>query len=96
MASTFMRLPVVIARTGLSKSSIYTMVALGSFPRPRKIGARMSAWVDAEVQAWIDARIRGDESSAQRIWRKSSVREKDRCSTVAGTLPVPRRQRAVP
>ena len=61
--SNLLRLPEVKARTGLSRSCIYEAISDGRFPRPVKITARASAWVESEVQNWIDERIeaRGGE-----------------------------------
>jgi len=42
--TSLLRLPVVRARTGLSRSSIYARVAAGTFPRPIAIGPRAVAW----------------------------------------------------
>lgn len=52
-----LRLPTVIARTGLSRSAIYRLGQLGQFPRPISIGPRASAWPSDEVDGWIAARI---------------------------------------
>ena len=49
------RLPEVIAQTGLNRNSVYQ---IDDFPRPLKVGARASAWVQSEVQEWIQKRIR--------------------------------------
>jgi prophage regulatory protein len=43
---------------GLSRSSIWRMQRLGTFPRPRKVGSRAIAWSSAEVQQWIESRSR--------------------------------------
>ena len=48
------RLPEVEATTGLNRNAIYTMPG---FPKPIKISARATAWVESEVQDWIKARI---------------------------------------
>ncbi|MBY4598936.1 AlpA family transcriptional regulator [bacterium BD-1] len=50
------RLPSVLARTGLSRSTIYKKVADGQFPRPVKLGERAVAWHAAAVTDWITAR----------------------------------------
>ena len=50
-----LRLPEVKAITGLNRNQIYS---LKGFPRPVKISARSSAWVQSEVQQWIKGRIR--------------------------------------
>lgn len=52
-----LRLPVVRARTGLSRSEIYRRVQSGLFPAPVKLGERASAWPESEVAAWCQARI---------------------------------------
>jgi len=51
MAQTILRLPVVRARTGLSRSTIYLKVSEGSFPRPISLGARSVGWVESEIDA---------------------------------------------
>lgn len=57
MATTLLRLPAVMARTGLPRSSIYERMARGDFPRPVSLGKRTVAWLETDVDAWIDARI---------------------------------------
>ena len=56
-----MRLDQVKARTGLSRSSIYSFMKTGAFPRSVPLGARAIGWVECEVSAWlancIEARI---------------------------------------
>ena len=51
-----MRLREVLAITGLSKSTIYALIAGGQFPRPVRIGRRAVGWRASEVQAWVTAR----------------------------------------
>lgn len=51
-----LRLPAVIELTGLKRDAIYRGIRNGSFPMPRKITGRASAWRSDELQAWIDAR----------------------------------------
>lgn len=54
---TIIRLPLVKARTGLSRSSIYLKIADGTFPAPIGLGARSVGWLESEVIAWINDRI---------------------------------------
>lgn len=61
---TLIRLPAVIARTGLRKSQLYAMAGRGEFPKPLKIGAHATAWVESEVRQWIEARIAHRDSLA--------------------------------
>lgn len=46
----------VVACTGLSRSSIYSYVAQGLFPRQRRLGPRRVGWLASEVRAWIASR----------------------------------------
>ncbi len=48
--------PAVQLRTGLSRSTIYLMMAKGSFPRPIPLGARAVGWVETEIDAWLESR----------------------------------------
>lgn len=47
----------VQARVGICRSQAHYMVQRGEFPAPVKIGARASAWVQAEIDSWIENRI---------------------------------------
>ena len=49
-----LRLPEVISQTGLNRNSIYQ---IKDFPKPVKIGARATAWVQSEIQLWIRSTI---------------------------------------
>jgi len=49
-----LRLPAVLKRTGLKKSSIYASTKAGTFPKPVKLGARAVAWYAHEVDEWIN------------------------------------------
>jgi prophage regulatory protein len=53
----FLRLHEVLRICGRSRSSIYDAISKGEFPRPVKIGANSSGWIDAEIEAWIRSRI---------------------------------------
>ena len=43
--------------TSLKKSSIYSLIAKGRFPRPVKVSVRRVAWLASEVQTWIATRL---------------------------------------
>lgn len=53
-----LRLPSVIEKTGLSRSTIYRREAQGTFPSRIKVGIRTTAWLCADVDRWIGDRIR--------------------------------------
>lgn len=54
---TFLRLPAVMAATGLGRSTIYQKVARGEFPAPRRISARTVVWLASEVADWQKQRL---------------------------------------
>jgi prophage regulatory protein len=49
----FIRLPEILARTGMGKTKIYGLIKHGQFPAPRHIG-RSSVWHEKEFRAWLD------------------------------------------
>ena len=51
----FVRLPEVMQRCGLSRSSIYQKMADGSFPAQIKISKRSVAWLEGDLIDWIEA-----------------------------------------
>ena len=53
----FLRLPEVLERTGLSRSTIYVRLAAGRFPQPVSLGGRAVGWIEAEVDEWVRERI---------------------------------------
>ena len=61
----FLRLPEVLARTGLSRSTVYVRLDQGSFPRPVSLGARAVGWIESEVDEWIRERIAASRSDAE-------------------------------
>jgi prophage regulatory protein len=52
-------LKVVMAKTGLSRSTLYAYVAAGAFPTQRRLGKRRVAWYASEVRNWIASRPAG-------------------------------------
>ena len=64
------RLPRVLARAGISKSTVYRLISEGSFPRPVPLGARAVGFVSEEVTSWIDAQVAArDKALATRCGR---------------------------
>jgi prophage regulatory protein len=62
--SELLRLPQVIERTNLRRSTIYNLMGVGKFPRPVKIsGARLNCWQAHEIEAFIAARISEREAA---------------------------------
>ena len=57
MAKVVLRLPLVKARTGLSRSTIYLRIAEGSFPKPVSLGDRAVGWLESEIESWLSSRV---------------------------------------
>jgi len=59
-----LRLPAVMQKTSLSRSSLYAMIRAGTFPKPIKLGMRSVAWSRSSVQAFVDSRISAGQRQA--------------------------------
>lgn len=51
-----LRRPQVEEITGLSRSTIYAMMAKGQFPSPLRLGARAVGWPEAIIIEWLSSR----------------------------------------
>lgn len=49
-----LRLPEVMAISGLARSTIYLYQRDGRFPRSIPLGGRARGWVDTDVHDWIE------------------------------------------
>ena len=68
-AVRILRVSQVLAMTGLSRSTLYELVAEGSFPSPIPLGAGAVGWFEADVHAWIRGRVaesRGETGGPER------------------------------
>lgn len=62
----FLRLPEVLVRTGLSRSTIYVRLAQERFPRPVSLGSRAVGWIESEVDEWVRKRIEASRGESAR------------------------------
>ena len=56
VVAVLLRLPAVMHVTGLSRSTLYRLIAGEQFPRPVRLGLRAVAWRRSDVEAWSEAR----------------------------------------
>lgn len=47
------RLKTVLARTGLSRSTLYRKIAEGTFPAQIKISVHGAGWRESSINTWI-------------------------------------------
>lgn len=48
-----LRLPAVLERTGLSRSTLYRKVRAGTFPKQVAISVRCAGWRESSVSEWL-------------------------------------------
>ena len=49
-----LRIKAVLARTGLTRSTLYRKMAAGTFPRNMRISTRCMGWRESAIAAWLD------------------------------------------
>lgn len=52
-----MRLPEVMHKTGISRTTLYQMSKAGKFPASISLGGNIMGWIEAEIDKWIEARM---------------------------------------
>lgn len=53
VAMQLIKLRQVMAKTTLSKSTIYRLIKSSDFPQPKKLSVRAVAWLEEEIDEWI-------------------------------------------
>lgn len=62
------RLNTVLARTGLSRSTIYRKIAEGTFPAQIRISVNGAGWRESDINQWV---------ANPATWRPGSGRDLD-------------------
>jgi prophage regulatory protein len=63
MSYNIIRLPVVLERTGLSRSTVYLMISRNEFPASVSLGERAVGWISSEIDAWLEERIEASRAT---------------------------------
>ena len=58
MENQMLRAPEVMARTGLSRVTIWRRVRAGTFPAPVELGENSIGWPESEIAGWLANRPR--------------------------------------
>jgi prophage regulatory protein len=74
MTHRILRLPEVMTRTGLSRSTIYLRISQDTLPKPVSLGGRAVGWVEAKIQEWLQRQI--DTSRKQSDQARGNNHEK--------------------
>lgn len=61
---TIERLPVVLRRLGVSRSTLYKLIQEGKFAAPVKLGPRSVGWLATDADEFIAARV---QASRQQV-----------------------------
>jgi prophage regulatory protein len=48
-----LRLSTVLDRTGLSRSTLYRKIQVGTFPKQIRIAARCAGWRESAINEWM-------------------------------------------
>ena len=56
MTDKILRRTQVEERIGLSRSTLYSMIAEGTFPKPIRIGKRAVGWTESSLTAWLTSK----------------------------------------
>ena len=57
----YLRINQVVKKIPVCKSTIWHWSKNGSFPSPRKLGPKISAWLEADIDAWLLAKGENDQ-----------------------------------
>jgi prophage regulatory protein len=52
-SNRIIRLPTVLNKTGLSRSTLYRKMDAGTFPKNLRLSLRCAGWREAEVDDWL-------------------------------------------
>lgn len=52
LSGTLLRMPAVVGRTGLSRSTIYRLLAIKQFPVPVRLATRAVGWRQSDLDRW--------------------------------------------
>jgi len=63
ISNNIIRLPQAIEKTGLSRSTIYSLISRGEFPQKIKLSPRTMGFLESEVDAWIIDRLNASKAA---------------------------------
>lgn len=64
---TILRLPDVLAKTGISRSLAYSLIAKGQFPQPIQLSERAVGWHVEAIDDWVTSRVNRHNSACGKV-----------------------------
>lgn len=64
--TALLRRPQVETITGLSRSSIYALMAAGKFPKNVAVSSKAVRWLEAEVMTWVETKVAQRDAKGSR------------------------------
>ena len=55
----FIKIEDVLQMTSLSRTTMYSLIRKGSFPKQIKLGNRISVWSEEKIISWMNDKING-------------------------------------
>jgi prophage regulatory protein len=74
MVQAILRRSEVERATGLSRSTIYELMATGGFPKPVPLTRRSVGWIETEIVRWQRDRIAARDAPPERSKRRRNRR----------------------
>lgn len=66
IVNSIVRLPALIKRSGLSRSSIYRLIKEdSSFPQQIKLSTRAMGFLESDIDLWISGRVDASKAGAK-------------------------------
>jgi len=67
MSKAILRLNATLAKTGLSRSVLYSEISKGNFPKQISLSERSVGFLESEVDNWIDERVKASRPQGLEI-----------------------------
>ena len=67
MSKAILRLNATLAKTGLSRSVLYSEISKGNFPKQINLSERSIGFLESEVENWIDERVKSSRSQGLEV-----------------------------
>ncbi len=67
MENQILRLPEVLQKTGLRRSTIYSKIKQKQFPQQVHLSERAVGWIASDVQQWIESCIVARDDGGENV-----------------------------